>query len=163
MNLSLQNRPDAHTYNADRILIFLFFLVGVFASYFGFPNLPDEISPRFLFGGLLGLVLLLSTSCAGFLLLPMCTLVFGAYTERAAMTWCSQCQGIPVSDLNTVFCSMVLVPVFFLAAIHGLNVSSSMMEAVQKGSPTAREVFRHEMLCLLFLALLGCAAIFYFY
>lgn len=163
MSLILRERPGEHSFGSDRLLIFLFFLVGAFASFFGSFSLPENLPPRLLYGALLGAVLLLSASCLGFLMLPLCALLFGAFLEQDAMLWLLAWQERQTADFKVLICSAILAPVFFLAAVHGLTVSNSLTEAVRRGSPTLRDRIRIETVCVLLLALMGCAAIFYFY
>ena len=148
---------------SDRLVVFAFFMAGAAAMYFlGLPvsALP---APRIVLTGLLGAVLLLSLSALGGVLLPVCALAFGALSQQTALAALPLSPEYGALDLRLIASSFLLVPVFFLASVHGMKVSAYFQTALQHGGPTVKTAFQRELAVLAFLTLFGCAAVFYFY
>ena len=145
---------------SDRLLIFVFFLAGGAAAFFlPFLNFAP-LRERVVLGGMLTATLLFSVSVLGGVLLPVFALCFGACTERAAMAFSASGGS---AQLRILLCSLVLTPILFLVLLHGLSISGSIQAAVRGGNPTARTDYRRELGSQLACALVGFAAIFYFY
>ena len=148
---------------SDRLLILLYFGIGASAALFGLLPLPDIQSPRLLLCALFGAVILFSSSSFGWLLLPICVFFFGFYAQKETMGFLKSFSGLGVEEIRQVICSMILLPAFFLTGTHGLCVSAALQNALGSSGPTAREVYQKEFCCVLLSALVGLAAVFYFY
>jgi hypothetical protein len=146
---------------SDRLIIFAFFLAGAAASYFCSFSFPSALSPRLFLCGMLGLMLLSSASLFGNFLLPICALAAGSFSEQIA-GFCVSSWLEGVREYRVIFGSAVLVPVFFLCAVHGMAVSGTVQAVLERGGPSVREVCRREIIILVFFAIVGLAAIFYF-
>ena len=160
------NKSDRSSTKGDvsfsyRLILFAFFVTGAFLAFFGSLTLPAAISPRLFLCGMLGTVMLSSASLFGGVLLPTCALASGVFSELIAVSWFSSwTQGI--KDYRTLLGSAVLVPVFFLCAFHGMAVSGAVQSALLSGSPSAKLACQREIFAVVFFALAGFAAIFYF-
>ena len=149
--------------SSDRAIIILFFLAGGAAVFFSPIPVPNVLGTRGLLSGILCGVLLLSASTLGGFLLPVFALIFGAVTECAAMSFADSFTAGTQWQLRPILCSAVLVPVFFLVLLHGMSLSGCVQAALLGGNPTARTDYRRELGSQLACALVGFAAIFYFY
>lgn len=147
----------------DQIVIFAFFLAGTAAAFFGSELVPSVTHPRLFLSGLMITVLLLSASTVGCVLLPLCALLMGCFAEQSAglgvASWFSDGQ----LQLRLMLSAAVLIPVFFMASVHGMTVSAALQMTLQRGSPTARTVFHRELSLVALFILLAFAVIFYFY
>ncbi len=148
---------------SDRALLFAFFAAGVSAAYFGSVQLSLFSEPRLFFSGLMAGVLLFSASLLGAYLLPLAAMLLGAFTEQTAMGTAALWRSEHMLDLPTFAPGLILVPVFFLAAVHGMAVTSAVQGAMERGSPTARAVFQRELAAVFVFVLMAFAAIFFFY
>ena len=163
MSVSGEERTPADGIGSDRLVVFCFFLVGSLAVWIvGIPPL-DYPSPRLVLSGLLALMLLLSLSALGGVLLPPCALLFGALAEHTAGLALLPIQEGFTPDTRLLCSSFLLVPIFYVLAVQGMNVSASFQAMLRQGGPTARILFQRKLLSLAFFALLGFAVIFYFF
>lgn len=161
MNTSDHNAPKGDARFSYRLVIFAFFVTGAVLAFFGSVSLPAALTPRLFLSGMMGAVLLSSASLFGSVLLPVCTLASGAFTETIAVSWFSSwAEG--ARDYHTLIGSAVLVPTFFLCVFHGMAVSSAVQAAVTCGSPSAKIACQREFFAVIFFAVAGLAAIFYF-
>ena len=108
-------------------------------------------------------VLLFSASLLGAYLLPLAAMLLGAFTEQTVMGTAALWRSEHMLDLPTFAPGLILVPIFFLAAVHGMAVTSAVQGAMQRGSPTARTVFHRELAAVFVFVLMAFAAIFFFY
>lgn len=161
MNSVKRITPKQEVQSSDRLIIFAFFLAGSVISYFGTVPFPSVLSPRMLLCGILVVVILSASSMFGVQLLPICSMISGFFAEKIAMDWVrawfdgARSARIPLG-------SAVLIPVFFLCAVHGMAASGAIQSALSRGSPSARLLQQHEISSVAFFAVIGFAAIFYF-
>ena len=148
---------------SDRTLLFAFFAAGASVACFGSVRLALFTEPRLFFSGLMAGVLLFSASLLGGYLLPLAAMLLGAFTEQTAAASAALWRSARLLDLPTLAPGLILVPVFFLAAVHGMAVTSAVQGAMQRGSPTARAVFHRELAAVFIFVLMAFAAIFFFY
>lgn len=161
MNMSDRNASKGDVSFSYRLIIFAFFVTGAFLAFFGSVSLPAALTPRLFLCGMLGTVMLSSASLFGGVLLPACALASGAFSEMIAVSWFS-CWTEGVKDYRTLLGSVVLIPVFFLCAFHGMAVSGAVQSALTSGSPSAKITCQREIFAVVFFAVAGFAAIFYF-
>lgn len=148
---------------SDRLVITFFFAAGAALAFFGASAFPSIEKPRLFWSALMTAVLLFSISMAGGVLLPLCSLSCGAFVEQGALNWIAEMDQEVSCGFRVPVSGIVLVSVFFLAAVHGLTVSAAIQTAAQRGSPTAREIYRQELPLVFLFALAALAAAFYFY
>lgn len=163
MEWSQNKHPRDATSLSDRIVVFLFFIVGVALAQFGENALPVGPMPRILLSALSAAVLIFSISAAGGVFIPVCALVLGVFVEQQAMSWTLILSKGTKEALTAWISSAILVPVLFSAFVHGMTVSAAIQTAVQRVSPSARDIFQRELAQLLQFLMLAFAAIFYFY
>ena len=148
---------------SDRLVLAFFFAAGAAVAFFGASILPSILRPRLFWSLLMGAVLLFSVSMAGAVLLPFSALLCGVFAEQSAMTWAEAMErGLPRGFRDPI-CAFVLVSFFFLAAVHGMAVSTSIQTAALRGSPTAREAYRQEIPLVFLFGVAALAAAFYFF
>lgn len=161
MNLSDRNASKGDVSFSYRLIVFAFFVTGAVLAFFGSITLPAALTPRMFLCGMMGAVMLSSASLFGGVLLPACALASGVFSELIAVSWFSSwTEG--VKDYRTLLGSAVLVPVFFLCAFHGMAVSGTVQAALTCGSPSAKIACQRELFAVVFFAVTGFAAIFYF-
>lgn len=148
---------------SDGFVLFAFFAAGAAAAYFGAFRAPAFSEPRLFFCGLMSCVLLFSPSGVGSLMLPPCALLLGSFSEQSAMLWMENLLSERRLELFGLLPSLVLVPLFFLSAAHGMAASAAVQLALQRCSPTARAVYRRELSLVFLLVLITLAAIFAIY
>ena len=148
---------------SDGLVLFAFFAAGAAAAYFGAFRAPAFSEPRLFFCGLMSCVLLFSPSGVGNLLLPPCALLLGLFVEQSAMLWTESWLSDGRLELFGLLPSLVLVPLFFLAAAHGMAASAAVQLALQRCSPTARAVFHRELSLVFLFVLIALTAIFAIY
>lgn len=163
MGMTPRNMRKETVSASDGLLIFVFFLIGAAAAISGQLRIPEMDSPRLFFCALFGAVILLSTSSFGWLFLPLCVFVYGLYAEQSAITWSRGFLTDGFGELRQVLCSFFILPAFFLTGTHGLCVSSALHNALDGAGPTSRAVYQTGFSRVLLSALLGLAAVFFFY
>ena len=163
VNDRLRARPALGVLSSDRAVIFAFFVAGAAFARFTAISFPVELPDRLLYGGILTAVALLSLSVLGTYTIPALALLLGALVERSAALWLCGWDLRQVPDLRAVGCAALLVPAFFLTATHGMAASASILASLGRGSPSARATLRQELAVACFFAVLGLAAVFFFY
>lgn len=161
MKYSVGSVPKGGVLFSDRLVVFAFFLAGAALFFFYSDSFLTALSPRAVLCVLMGLVLLSSASLMGSVLLPVCSFACGAYCEQTALAWLESGSN-GMREARILYGSAILVPIFFLCAVYGMAISGSVYTLLHCGSPSARRFFRRDLLSLLFFAVLGFAAIFFF-
>ena len=154
-----RNRASA----SDLLVLFLSFLAGAICFRLGLLEWFAACSFRMSLCLALGAVLLFSASSFGWLFLPLCLFCCGGKLEELASRFVSAIGSGSPPDPAAVVGSVFLVPVFFLAGVHGLNVSAAVEKALFCSSPSVVSDYRLEISRAMLVSLAGFALIFCFY
>ena len=146
----------------ERVLIFLSFALGAAAAVLRLFDLPELPPLRFLFSVFLGCVLFLAASGFGLVLLPAGMFLFGHFAQQLVLSWLSATNGNYFQQPETLILSTFLVPLVYLALLHGLCAASSLRKALFRASPTARSLYQSELASSSLFVLFSLAIIFYF-
>lgn len=146
----------------ERVVCFVFFAMGALAAFYGLLSFPSLGPARMMLGLFFAVLLLLSASGLGWIVLPICLFAFGVYAQQAVLAWYgSLAAGSAGDPAPLVFISVLVIPVL-LASTHGLRASAAFCTAFRRASPTARTDFYREISAALLDALLGLLTVFYF-
>ncbi|MBR3474272.1 MAG: hypothetical protein IKH34_04310 [Oscillospiraceae bacterium] len=146
----------------ERLVSFVFFAFGALAAFYGLLSLPPLAASRLTFVLFFAVLLLLSASGLGWIVLPIGLFAFGVYAQQAVMDWYQAFALLPTSGIASLSFLSALVLLVLLAATHGLCASAAFCSAFRRASPTARTEFFQEFTAVLFYALLGLLTVFYF-
>ena len=103
-------------------------------------------------------VLISSSSLMGFLLIPLCSVFFGAISRLHAEHLIEAYLAGP-ADTEGFIIFIISVPVFFVVSASGMEASRILLSAMNSGSASSRNAYEREYIPMTLAVISAAAAV----